>query len=252
MSKPPTNKPQMKTLRLSNLGRTVGTKTLVREVSLTFHAGEINLLLGPNGAGKTSLFRLCAQLDVPTTGTVELVDTDGNALSMENGDITMVFQRPVTFHRTVQENLAYPLRIRGLSAEIQESRIQEAMAVADLVPLAHQNARALSGGEAQRLALARAYVIQPSVLLLDEPAANLDPASRWRVEEMVLEMIDRFGTTVVLTTHDLMQARKIGNHAYFMERGRVTGPYPAREFFHAPPNDQTARYIAGVLQTHPE
>ena len=239
----------MTTLRLENLARSVAGKHLVRDVSFTLADGEINLLLGPNGAGKTSLMRLCAMLDKPTTGRLVLEPAGEEPSDPAANGVTMVFQRPVTLNRTVWQNIAYPLQIRRLNRDEAARRIQEAMAVADLTHLARQNARSISGGEAQRLALARAYVTRPALLLLDEPAANLDPVSRWRIDEMMLEMQNRFGTTVVLTTHDLMHARKIGQKVFFMEQGRVSGPFVTREFFHDPPSQSASRYVAGVL--HP-
>ena len=258
----------MSTLRLTGVGREAGGRALLREVSLTFRDGGINLLLGPNGAGKTTLLRVCALLDPPDTGTLRWTrgrgggggkklpaqkgrgkDTAGASAPGQGQVVTMVFQRPVLFNRTVRANLAYPLEVRGLRREVRAERIEEAMAVADLETLAHRAARTLSGGEAQRLALARAFVTRPELLLLDEPAANMDPASRWRIEEMVLEMQDRFGTTVVLTTHDLLQARKIGEAVFFIHQGKVTGPYRNTDFFHDPPTPEAAHFIAGVLHT---
>ncbi len=237
----------MTTLSLHGVGRAIAGRSLLREVSLTFQEGKINLLLGPNGAGKTTLLRICALLDAPTEGEVRLRPKNDGAPHPAKDGITMVFQRPALFNRTVRENLAWPLKVRGLAREEREARIGEAMAVADLEPFSGRRARSLSGGEAQRLALARAFVIRPAVLLLDEPAANLDPASRWRVEEMVLQMQDRFGTTVVITTHDLLQARKIGECVFFINRGRVSGVYETREFFQAPPTEEVTRFISGVL-----
>ena len=239
----------MTTLRLTRVGKAHQGKIILQDISLIFEEGRINLLLGPNGAGKTTLLRICALLDSPSAGEVSLVRKGRRLANPNHGEITMVFQRPALFNRSVRANLAYPLRVRGLPRGEAAARIDEAMTVADLEPFAKRSARSLSGGEAQRLALARAMVTQPAVLLLDEPAANLDPVSRWRIEEMVLQMQDRFGTTVVLTTHDLMHARKVGEAVFFVNEKSVEGPYPCRDFFHAPPNDAVTRFISGVL--HP-
>lgn len=238
----------MTTLRLTRVGRAHSGKIILRDISLTFEEGRINLLLGPNGSGKTTLLRICALLDTPNAGEVVLVRGGRRVSRPRRSSITMVFQRPALFNRSVRANLEYPLKVRGLERKEAEARIGEAMAVAHLEPFAARPARSLSGGEAQRLALARAMVTQPAVLLLDEPAANLDPASRWRIEEMVLRMQDRFGTTVVLTTHDLMQARKVGETVFFLNEGGVQGPFPSRDFFHAPPNEAVTRFISGVLR----
>jgi len=240
----------MITLRLENLVRSISGRTLLDGVTLTFEPGRINLLLGPNGAGKTTLLRVCAGLDTPDGGTIHHQDEGGRQVGPGEVCSTMVFQRPVLFNRSVRANIGYPLQVRGLPASEVSERIEEAMALASLAPLANRNARSLSGGEAQRLALARAFVMRPSLLLLDEPAANLDPESRWRVEKLVLAMREKFGTTVVMTTHDLLQARKMGEMVFFIERGRLSGPWPVRDFFHDPPHPAATRFISGVL--HPE
>ncbi|MCZ6627301.1 MAG: ATP-binding cassette domain-containing protein [SAR324 cluster bacterium] len=237
----------MSTLSLHGVSRVVAGHTILNDVTLKFPEGRISLLLGPNGAGKTTLLRLCALLDAPSGGELRLEPQGESTPSPARDGITMVFQRPGLFDRTVWDNLAYPLKVRGLAREECEARIREGMAVADLEALSGRQARSLSGGEAQRLALARAFVTRPAVLLLDEPVANLDPASRWRIEEMVLQMQDRFGTTVVLTTHDLLQARKIGDTVFFINRGRVSGGYETRGFFQSPPNEEVMRFISGVL-----
>lgn len=242
----------MTTLTLEGVEKSVGGRRILRNISTTFNEGGINLLLGPNGSGKTSLLRVCALLDSPGAGRVILGPSGRGRHTPAGAGVTMVFQQPVLFNRSVRDNLTYPLELRGTGVTETAELVAEAMAAAGLGGLGGRNALRLSGGEAQRLALARAYVIRPSVLLLDEPVANLDPLSRWRIEEMVLEMRERFGTTIILTTHDLLQARKIGEAVFFIERGRLSEPVNTREFFHDPPSEAAARYIAGVLHQEPE
>ena len=237
----------MTTLQLAGVSRIAGSRTLLHNISLTFAEGKVNLLLGPNGAGKTTLMRVCATLNEPDEGELRVLPGENAQPHPARDGITMVFQHTVRFNRSVWANVAYPLRVRGLPRHEIELRVAETLRVADLEHLSSRRAPSLSGGEAQRLALARAYVIRPTVLLLDEPAANLDPASRWRVEDMVLQMRDRFGTTVVLTTHDLFHARKVGDTVFFINRGRVFGEYKTRDFFHNPPSEEAARFITGIL-----
>jgi tungstate transport system ATP-binding protein len=239
------------TIRLQDLSHRLGGREVLRGVNLAFPEGAISLLLGPNGAGKTTLLRLCAFLERPTRGQV-MLEGEGAAERSDRRRVTMVFQRPVLFARTVRANLAYPLKVRGLPRAERRERIAEALAVAGLEPLAHQQARRLSGGEAQRLALARAYAVRPEVLLLDEPSANLDPESRQRIEAMLRGMRARFGTTIVFTSHDLFHARRIGEAVYFVSEGVVRGPRTVPEFFAHPPGSAEAAYIQGVVEAFPE
>jgi len=240
----------MTTILLRRVSRRLGRLEILRDVSLRFPEGRISLLLGPNGAGKTTLLRLAAFLDTPSAGSIAL-ESAGDASRVADAvtalaprrRVTMVFQRPVLFACSVRANLAYPLRVRGLPQPECQARIAQGLQVAALEPLAGQDARRLSGGEGQRLALARAYVIRPEVLLLDEPSANLDPASRERIEAMLRDMQARFGTTIVYASHDLDHARRIGQAVYFAAKGTVNGPYEVEAFFESPPIREAETYL---------
>lgn len=250
----------MTTIALHNAFRKVDGHTLLTDVSLRFSEGKINLLVGPNGAGKTTLLRVCALLDPIQGGRLEISPALSSSSSPVQSDppgsaasnpadlgITMVFQRPLLFNRSVWENIAYPLRVRKKPRGEIKERVERVLEKAELETFASRKARSLSGGEAQRLALARAMVLEPKVLLLDEPSANLDPASRWRIEEMVRQMREEFGTTVVMTTHDLISAKRVGETLFFIHQGRVQGPYDPKTFFETPPTEEAKQFIEGVL-----
>jgi tungstate transport system ATP-binding protein len=210
---------------------------IIPPLSLEIEAGPSTVILGANGAGKSVLMRLMHGLLAPTSGSVSW---------RAKGRQAMVFQRPVMLRRSARANIDYALSVRGIRAEERRRRIGEALAETGLADLADRPARVLSIGEQQRLALARAWALHPQVLFLDEPTASLDPAATRAVEEIVLR-IHASGTKIVMTTHDLGQARRIADEVLFLHRGRLVEQAPAAEFFHAPRTQEAAAFIKGEL-----
>jgi tungstate transport system ATP-binding protein len=158
----------------------------------------------------------------------------------------MVFQRPVMLRRSVRGNVEYGLKLAGLpTAERRRVALARLEAVG-LARLARRPARRLSGGEQQRAALARAWALDPALLFLDEPTANLDPAATRLVETIVLAMHGA-GTKIVMTTHDLGQARRLADEIVFLHRGRIVEHAPAEKFFAAPASPEAAAFIRGEL-----
>jgi tungstate transport system ATP-binding protein len=158
----------------------------------------------------------------------------------------MVFQRPVMLRRSVLANAAYPLKLAGLPRAERLQRARAALERVGLEALAGRPARRLSGGEQQRLALARASALDPEVLFLDEPCASLDPAATRAVEDIVLGIAAR-GTKVVMTTHDLGQARRLAGEVLFLHRGRLLERAPAADFFAGPRAPEAAAFLRGEL-----
>ena len=230
-------------LRLERVGYAVDGKALIEEVSLEIAAGPRTVLLGPNGAGKSLILRLCHGLIRPTSGRIGWLGPDGARARLHQA---MVFQRPVMLRRSARANIDYALSVRGIGSEERRRRIEEALAETGLADLADQPARVLSIGEQQRLALARAWALHPQVLFLDEPTASLDPAATRAVEEIVLR-IHASGTKIVMTTHDLGQARRIADEVLFVHRGRLVERAPAAQFFHTPRTQEAAAFIKGEL-----
>jgi tungstate transport system ATP-binding protein len=227
-------------LRAEGLGFTAGGVAILQDVTLTIEAGGPTVIIGPNGAGKSVLLRLLHGLIAPSAGRV-LWNRAGAGRHQ-----SMVFQRPVLLRRSVIENLAYPLRLAGIGAAERERRAREALAMVGLAALADRPARRLSGGEQQRLALARAAALGPEVLFLDEPSASLDPAATRAVEEIVAMLAAR-GTSIVMTTHDLGQARRLAAEVVFLHRGRLREHTPAQAFFAAPTTPEAAAFLRGDL-----
>jgi tungstate transport system ATP-binding protein len=162
----------------------------------------------------------------------------------------MVFQRPVMLRRSALANIAYALAINGVAHEQREPLAMQALERVGLAALAHRPARVLSGGEQQRLALARAWALRPMILFMDEPTASLDPGATREVERVIGE-IHGSGTKIVMTTHDLGQARRIADEIVFLSAGRIVEQTPAPEFFNQPRSPDAAAYLEGVLPWAP-
>lgn len=227
-------------LRAEGLGFAAGGVEIIRGLDLLLEPGAPTLILGPNGAGKSVLLRLLHGLLRPTAGTLRWSLPEPEARRRQ----AMVFQRPVMLRRSVLANVAYPLRLAGLDGA--EAAARAALERVGLASLANRAARLLSGGEQQRLALARAWALAPEVLFLDEPTAALDPAATRQVEEIVAA-IAASGTKVVMTTHDLGQARRLAGDVLLLLQGRINARAPAETFFRDPPTPEAAAFLRGDL-----
>jgi tungstate transport system ATP-binding protein len=213
--------------------------TILAGVDIDVARGGRTFILGPNGAGKSTLLRLLHGLIAPTAGTV----TWGGAATRPPAQ-AMVFQRPVLLRRSADANLRYALALAGVRGNDADLRVLDALRAVGLLHLGRRAARVLSGGEQQRLALARAWALDPEVLFLDEPTASLDPGATRAVEAIVAD-IHRRGTTIVMTTHRLAQAKRLADDVVFLHDGRVTERTPAERFFRAPRSPEAAAYLEG-------
>jgi len=216
---------------------------LLDRFDLVLSQGQRTVVLGPNGAGKSLLLRLCHGLIQPTAGTIrwaggKLSTTDPNARRRQ----AMVFQRPVLLRRSAAANLAYARSVMGDRGR----SVWQALEAFGLTALADRPARVLSGGEQQRLALARAWICAPEMLFLDEPTASLDPAAT-RAVEAAVERFHAEGATMVMTTHDLGQARRLADRVLFMAGGRLIEDAPADQFFAHPATPAARAFLAGDL-----
>lgn len=228
-------------LRLEGVGYAVGGKPLLSDISLRIEAGRRLVVMGANGAGKSLFLRLCHGLIDPTAGRRSWASGEGRAAAQ-----AMVFQRPVLLRRTVAANLDYPLALRGMARTERRETVARTLDRFGLAPLADRPARLLSGGEQQRLALARAWAMAPQVLFLDEPSSALDPSATRTIEEMV-ERFAADGITIVMTTHNLGQARRLAQDVAFLHRGRLIEHRPAADFFAGPETPEARAFLAGDL-----
>lgn len=214
---------------------------IVDRVSLAIDGGVRTVILGANGAGKSVLMRLMHGLLVPTSGRITWCGRDARP------DVqAMVFQRPVLLRTSALRNVAYGLKLAGVPHAERMERARLALERVGLARLAQRPARVLSGGEQQRLALARAWALEPRILFLDEPTASLDPTAAREVEQVIRE-IAASGCKIVMTTHNLGQARRLADEIIFLHRGRVMEYTPVNVFFRAPRSVEADAFIKGEL-----
>lgn len=233
-------------LQLKDVGYSVNGQTLIGGVTLDFQLGAPTLVLGPNGAGKSLLLRLCHGLIAPTQGKVVWQGAAAQAPQSLRFEQAMVFQKPVLLRRSVLANVEFPLKLRGLDAGTRRRKAMDVLDRVGLAAMAERPGRVLSGGEQQRLALARAWALEPQILFLDEPSAALDPGATRQVEG-IIESIAATGTKIVMTTHDLGQARRLAGDVIFLHRGRVAERTPASAFFDQPQSDAARAFVQGDL-----
>ena len=230
-------------LRLDDVVFEAGARRIIHGLSATFDAGPRTVILGPNGAGKSVLLRLCHGLLVPTAGTIAWNSPEPPSAPRRQA---MVFQRPVLLRRTALGNVTYALKLAGVPVAQREERALEALRKVGLATLADRPARVLSGGEQQRLALARVWALRPEILFLDEPTASLDPGATHEIESIIRDM-HASGTKIVMVTHNLGQARRIGDEILFMHQGRVVERAPTDQFLKNPGSPEAASFLEGEL-----
>jgi tungstate transport system ATP-binding protein len=223
--------------------RNVAYRDIIQPLSLEIDAGPSTIILGANGAGKSVLMRLMHGLLAPTAGGVAWRESD--ALRVRRLQ-AMVFQRPVMLRRSALANVVYALAVAGVPLAEREATARAALAEVGLAHLAPRAARVLSGGEQQRLALARAWALHPEVIFLDEPTASLDPTATREIEA-VIRAFDAGGTKIVMATHNLGQARRLGDEVIYLHQGRVLERTPADRFFSQPASAEAAAFIKGEL-----
>jgi tungstate transport system ATP-binding protein len=232
-------------LQLDNVSFHHRNQALLQDINLNLGASGRTVLLGPNGAGKSLLMRLCHGLLRPTSGRVRwaLEDISGAAVRRRQA---MVFQRPVLLRRSALANICHALALHEVKRSLRIGLAMDALERFGLAELHARPARVLSGGEQQRLALARAWALQPEILFLDEPTSALDPAAVKSVEEAV-SAFQALGTRIVMSTHDMNQARRMADDVVFILRGRVHEHTPAPAFFESPQTAEAAAFIRGEL-----
>jgi tungstate transport system ATP-binding protein len=224
------------------IGFKIGEKWLLSPVNFSFPRGGLTAILGPNGAGKSLFLRLCHGLIPLSAGAVNW-NMPGGMLGGRKRH-AMVFQKPVMLRRSARANLVHALKAAGEPRP--EARADEALQRFGLVHVASQPARLLSGGEQQRLAIARAWSLHPELLFLDEPTSQLDPGATRQIEEMIAAMRNE-GVTLVMSTHDLAQARRLADRVLFLHKGAIVEDSSASVFFEKPHTATAQAFIAGDL-----
>lgn len=229
-------------LQVRNLTFSTNNTRILKDIDLDLATNNLTVLMGANGAGKSVLLRLLHGLLEPTAGDIRW---SGQPLTKSvRKDQALVFQKPVLLRRSVAANLNFALGLRKVPD--RTARLKEALADLGLESLAKRPARVLSGGEQQRLALARALILKPKVLMLDEPTANLDPASTLLIEQTISK-VRQAGVKVIMITHAPHQARRLAEEVVFLHAGRITEHTPADIFFNQPTSTAARAYLAGEI-----
>ena len=235
--------PEVLPLQVSSLSFQAAGKPLLVDVSFSLHAGKPTCVVGPNGAGKSLLLRLCHGLLTPSGGSIRWA---AGTFDQHRRAQAMVFQRPVLLRRSVWANVEHALASRNISRAERIDRVDTVLEKTGLTDLAERNARVLSGGEQQRLALARAWALKPRVLFLDEPTAHLDPAATALVEEIINDM-DSEGVRILMVSHDLGQVRRIADDVLFLHNGRLVTHALTADFLDAPESELATAFVEGRL-----
>jgi tungstate transport system ATP-binding protein len=236
--------PTLLPLELRKLSYEANGKRVIDALDLTVETRGITVLMGPNGAGKSVLLRLMHGLIVPTSGEITWA---GQRMSREIARRqAMVFQKPVLLRRSAAANIWHALGLRGVNRGDRVIRVDGALKLAGLQHQAVMPARVLSGGEQQRLCLARALSLEPEILFLDEPTASLDPASTMAIEGLLIDAQHR-GIKIIVVTHDVGQARRLAQDVVFLHHGRVSEHGMAKIFFKRPDSDAARAFLAGGL-----
>jgi tungstate transport system ATP-binding protein len=216
--------------------------TILDRISLLLEPGGPTVLIGPNGSGKTTLLKIAMGLIAPSSGRI----TWGGQGIGEPERRAIVFQRPTMFRRSAARNVRDALKTARIPRNRHDARLAELLSLVGLEALGERPARRMSGGEQQRLALARALARDPTVLFLDEPTASLDPAATKAFEDIIRAVVSR-GIKVVMATHDLGEARRLAGEVVLLHRGRVLETSAAEAFFDSPKTSEARRFVAGDL-----
>lgn len=219
-------------------------RALLDGIDARFDGTHVSVVMGANGAGKSLLLRVLANIIPPDRGTVRW--GQGPPERGRAPAIGFVFQKPVMLRRSVLSNVTYALAAVGIDRRTRTERAQQMLSLASLEHLARAPARVLSGGEQQRLALARALATRPQVLLLDEPTSSLDPAATLAIEQLLQAARER-GTKLIFVTHEVRQAKRLADEIMFLHLGQIAELTPAQRFFDSPASEPGRAFLEGRL-----
>jgi len=224
-----------------------GEKDVLKDINLQIRRGEIFALVGPSGSGKTTFLRILDFFERPQKGNVEFNGMETSGIMNIRRRMSLLFQTPAIFNKSVHENVAYGLKVRGIDKKTIEKKVGEALDIVGLLGFENQNARTLSGGEAQRMAFARAIVYDPEVLLLDEPTANLDPANVMKIEEIIKRIRKERETTILLATHNIPQVKRIADRVGILINGELIEVNTKDAIFKDPGDKRSEAFLKGEM-----
>lgn len=235
----------MTALRLDRLNKAFGKgPAALRDLSLEVAAGDCLTVIGPSGAGKTTLLRIVSGLEQATAGRIFFDGADVTAFPAEKRDVAMVFQNPALYpHLTAFENIAFPLRLRKMARAEIETRVAEIARLLGVESLLRRPPNELSGGEAQRVALGRALVRRPALLLMDEPLSSLPPDARLRLRHEFLKLRQSQRITTIYVTHDHEEALALGDRVAILNAGELQQIGTPRDVYEKPANRFAATFL---------
>src|SRR5436190_5852140 len=232
------------TVVLDKIAKSFGAVKVLHELDLEVKDGEFLVLLGASGSGKTTALRMIAGLETVSNGRILIAGRDVTEVLPKNRDVAMVFQSYALYpHKTVAENIGFPLKVRKVPKAEQEGQIRDAAAQVQLGELLHRYPRELSGGQKQRVALARAIIRRPSVFLMDEPLSNLDAKLRGHMRAELKHIQEKFGITTIYVTHDQIEAMTLARRVAILERGVLQQLATPAEIYNNPANLFVAQFI---------
>ncbi|MCX9024558.1 MAG: phosphate ABC transporter ATP-binding protein [Candidatus Methanoperedens sp.] len=234
-------------IRIQNLCKSFGSKEVLKNVSLVINRGEIFALIGPSGVGKTTMLRILNFLETPSDGRIVFNGINSSHKIDARRRMSMLFQTPAIFNTSVFNNVAYGLKVRKADKETMKKIVMNALSIVGLDGREHQKARTLSGGEAQRMAFARAIVYDPDILLLDEPTTNLDPANVAKMEEVIERIRSERGTTIVIATHNIYQVKRIADRVGILLNGELIEVNNKDGIFTKPKDARSAAFLKGEM-----
>ncbi len=236
---------------LRKIEKRFGKRTVLSIPELELFSDRIYAVVGPNGAGKTTLLKILNLILLPDSGRIKFLGVDAGSSEKTRlalaRQMCMVFQRAYMFRTSVFDNVTYGLRLRKIAGSELKKRAMEALEFVGMRDFVRYPAHRLSSGEAQRVALARALALRPRVLLLDEPTANLDPSSVQAIEGIIKRCWEEYGSTVIMVTHNLFQARRVAQEVMFLYDGNLIEHQDVNGFFSSPKDPRTVRFLNGTL-----
>jgi tungstate transport system ATP-binding protein len=237
----------MSFIEVTGLNQRYDERAILENINLSVDRGEVFALIGPTGAGKTTLLRIIDLLEVPSTGDIyfdgKCIPRSGKQRLEIRRRMSFIHQKPQVFNLSVYDNVACGLRWRGEEKNGIAGKVDYILEVVGLEGYKNRNARALSGGEAQRVALARSLVLEPEVLLLDEPTANLDPVSTAKIEQLISYVARQRNTTMIMATHDMSQGQQLADKIGVLLDGRLVQTGNATDIFRSPQKEEVAHFV---------
>tara|TARA_B100001996_G_scaffold239668_1_gene185268 strand:- start:346 stop:1101 length:756 start_codon:yes stop_codon:yes gene_type:complete len=228
-------------VRTENLSYYIDSKEIISDLSVNIFSDKITIIMGPNGAGKSIFLKLLNGIIKPTSGKILWNKRKDFSLIMRKQ--ALVFQKPILLRRSVMANLDFIDSLFNIKSEFDKDQL---LKIVDLLNQKNQPARLLSLGEQQRLSLIRALLIRPSLIMLDEPTANLDPASTKIIEDIIVSLKE-FGIKIIFVTHNILQAKRLADEVIFFDKGKLIEHKNAKEFFTKPSSKQVSKYLNGIL-----